>query len=106
MTRILVNSLNKIFFLNASEIMYCRSDNNYTQIYLVNGDFFIQCTSLKKFNEGLNCTDFIKISQTYLINVNYIKLIDKKKKFVVLSGDESLPYTLQIRELLNLISGL
>lgn len=104
MTRVLINSLDKIFLLNPIEIIYCKSDNNYTQIYLTNGEHFIQCTSLRKFNEDLGSDDFVKISQSYLININFIKLIDKKKKFVLMSNNESLPFTVQVKELLSLIN--
>ncbi|MDO3641301.1 LytTR family DNA-binding domain-containing protein [Mucilaginibacter sp. L3T2-6] len=103
MTRVLINSLDKIFFLNPIEIIYCKSDNNYTQIYLVNGDHFIQCTSLKRFYEELNSNDFVRISQSYLININFIKLIDKKKRFIMMSNTELLPFTVQVKELLTLI---
>jgi len=104
MPRLLINSLDQITFINYVDILYCKSDNNYTQIYLVNGEQYIQCISLTKFYEELSSIEFIKISQSYLININFIKIIDKKRRHVVMINKELIPYTVNIKDILCAIS--
>lgn len=104
MKKLIVNSQEHLRFVPHHEITYCKSDNCYTSIFLNNGEELVVCKSLTKVLLDLNPDDFIRISQSYLINKDYIKLIDKKNKQVELIDSKRIPFTTTINKLLILIS--
>ncbi|TFF36138.1 LytR/AlgR family response regulator transcription factor [Mucilaginibacter psychrotolerans] len=104
MKKVIVNSQDQLRFLEQSEITHCKSDNCYTTIYLDNNEEHIVCKSLTKLFKELDPLVFIRINQSYVINKNYIKLIDKKKKVVELNGNKQIPFTTTLSSLLNLIA--
>ncbi|QIL41614.1 LytTR family transcriptional regulator [Pedobacter sp. HDW13] len=103
MNKLIIHSHESLRFVPHSEITYCKSDNCYTSIFLDNGEELIMCKSLKKLLAELDPTSFIRVNQSYLINKNFIKIIDKKNKYVELINNQRIPFTTTIAELLSLI---
>jgi DNA-binding LytR/AlgR family response regulator len=60
--------------------------------------------SLTKFAKSLEPGQFIRVSQSYLINVNEINSIDKKKRLITMSNGETVPFTITIKTLLELLA--
>ncbi|MCD4696159.1 MAG: LytTR family DNA-binding domain-containing protein [Bacteroidales bacterium] len=56
-----------------NSIIYCKADENYTQVYLNTGESLIVPRTLKLFEELLPKKYFFRIHKSYLINLNYIK---------------------------------
>jgi len=104
MKKIIVNSQNNLRLILQSEIMLCKSDNCYTTYYLVSGEEHIACKSLIKTYNELDSNIFIKISQSFLVNVNYIKLVDKKNKVLELQNNRCIPFTIRISSLVEFIN--
>lgn len=72
---------------------------------MINGKRLIASKSLTKIaKEQLSYPGFIRVSQSYLVNINFISSINKKNKELVLSNEQSVPYTLTIKELFELMS--
>jgi len=103
MQKVVIHSQDQLRFINQSEITHCKSDNCYTTIYLNNNEEHVVCKSLTKIYKELDPQLFIRINQSYIINKNYIKLIDKKKRLVELDSNKQIPFTTTISVLLNLI---
>jgi len=103
LNKIIVQNQSRVSFISPEEIIYCQSDNYYTIINLLNGEKLIVCKSLSKFSEGLNAEIFIRTSQSYLVNTNFIRAIDKRTKHIELENQFVVPFTLSIKVLLNLI---
>ena len=57
--------------LNVSDILYCKADDNYTEIYLENKKLLVSKT-LKYFEEALADYAFARIHKSYLVNVNEV----------------------------------
>lgn len=57
--------------LDAADILYCKADDNYTEIYLENKKLLVSKT-LKYFEESLKSFAFARIHKSYLVNVNAI----------------------------------
>ena len=57
--------------LDATDILYCKADDNYTEIYLENKKLLVSKT-LKYFEEALKPFAFARIHKSYLVNVNAI----------------------------------
>lgn len=102
--KIIINEHNSIHLLNCNEILFCKSDNYYTSIFMRNGASFIVTKSLSKFSEQLNNKEFIRVNQSFLLNTNFIVSINKKQRHIIMSNNEIIPFTVTIKKLMLLIS--
>jgi len=77
--------------LNVNDIIYCKADDNYTEIYLENKKILVSKT-LKYFEDALADFDFARIHKSYLVNVNEVVKYRKGKggSVVVSNGKELL----------------
>lgn len=103
MEKLIIPSQDYLRFVGQNEIILCKSDNCYTSVYLISGEELVICKSLTKLSLQLHPTIFIRINQSYLVNREFIKLINKKKKHIELTNDKQIPFTITIKELLYLI---
>ncbi|WP_341225180.1 LytTR family DNA-binding domain-containing protein [uncultured Arcticibacterium sp.] len=58
-----------------AEIVYMKSDINYTEFFLRNGNKIVSCHTLKRFEEQLPSQRFKRIDKGTLINSGYLKHI-------------------------------
>lgn len=77
--RICVPMLNGMVFLNVNEIIRLKSDSNYTQFFLKDGQKIMVSRTLKEFDELLSGNNFFRIHQSHLINLACIKQYTKGK---------------------------
>ncbi|APQ17868.1 LytR/AlgR family response regulator transcription factor [Maribacter hydrothermalis] len=76
--------------LNVSEILYCKADDNYTEIYLLNKKILVSKT-LKYFEDALTEFPFARVHKSYLVNVNeVVKYRKGKGGSVVMSNGKEL----------------
>ncbi|WP_235297818.1 LytR/AlgR family response regulator transcription factor [Portibacter marinus] len=78
---------NRIEIIDMKDILYCQSDANYTHIYMEGGQRILLSKTLKSVGEALNHS-FIRIHQSYLININKVTAIGNE---VELQKSISLP---------------
>lgn len=88
--------------LNVSEILYCKADDNYTEIYLENKKILVSKT-LKYFEDALSEFPFARIHKSYLVNVNEVVKYRKGKggSVVVSNGKELSVSASKKKELLS-----
>lgn len=88
--------------LNISEILYCKADDNYTEIYLENKKLLVSKT-LKYFEEALTDYPFARIHKSYLVNVNEVIKYRKGKggSVIVSNGKELLVSASRKKQLLS-----
>jgi len=76
--------------LKTSDILFCKADDNYTEIHLQSGKILASKT-LKYFEEVLQEFGFSRIHKSYVVNVNSIVKYKKGKGgSVVLENDKEL----------------
>lgn len=75
--------------LNVAEIIYCKADDNYTEIYINNSKIVVSKT-LKYFEEILSEYPFARVHKSFLVNVNEVVKYKKGKggSVVLSSGKE------------------
>ncbi len=75
--------------LEIEDILYCQADDNYTKIFLDQGQKLVSKT-LKYFEDSLADQGFARIHKSYLVNVNKITRYRKGKggSIVLASGKE------------------
>ncbi|MDH7445339.1 LytR/AlgR family response regulator transcription factor [Aquimarina sp. 2201CG14-23] len=64
--------------LNIADILYCQADDNYTKIFLNQGQKLVSKT-LKYFENSLTDHGFVRIHKSYLVNINSIVRYKKGK---------------------------
>jgi len=87
--------------LNVADILYCKADDNYTEIYLESKKILVSKT-LKYFEEALSEFTFARIHKSYLVNVNEVIKYKKGKggSVVVSNGKEILVSASKKKDLL------
>lgn len=87
--------------LNISEILYCKADDNYTEIHLEKQKILVSKT-LKYFEDALLGFPFARIHKSYLVNVEAIVKYKKGKggSVVISNGKELLVSSAKKKELL------
>ncbi|WP_299834467.1 LytTR family DNA-binding domain-containing protein [uncultured Tenacibaculum sp.] len=64
--------------VNVEEIIFCKADDNYTEIHFENSKKVVSKT-LKHFEEVLSEYPFARIHKSYLVNINHITKYKKGK---------------------------
>lgn len=87
--------------LNVADILYCKADDNYTEIYLENKKILVSKT-LKYFEEALTKFSFARIHKSFLVNVNEVVKYKKGKggSVVISNGKELLVSASKKKDLL------
>jgi two-component system LytT family response regulator len=87
--------------LNVPDILYCKADDNYTEIHLANRKILVSKT-LKYFEEALTGFGFARIHKSYLVNVNEVVRYRKGKggSVVISNGRELMVSASKKRQLL------
>jgi two-component system LytT family response regulator len=65
--------------IETASIMYCKADDNYTEIYLNNNKKKLVSKTLKYIEENLKDANFARVHKSYLVNVNEIVKYSKGK---------------------------
>ena len=65
--------------LQMQDIIFCKADDNYTEIYLTNNKKKLVSKTLKYFEDILDKNGFARIHNSYLVNVAYIASYKKGK---------------------------
>ena len=88
--------------LDVKDILYCKADDNYTEIYLEKKKILVSKT-LKYFETALSDFAFARIHKSYLVNVNEVVKYRKGKggSVVVSNGKELLVSASKKKELLS-----
>lgn len=75
--------------LEIKDILFCKADDNYTEIYLISNKKKVVSKTLKYFEEVLQESNFARIHKSYLVNVNeVVKYVKGKGGHVVLSNGQ------------------
>ena len=82
----------KTMFVEPDDILYCKSDGNYTEVFFSNDKKEMISKKLKDVEAMINSNLFFRIHNSYLVNTNHIKeFIKSDGQYVVLNDKISLP---------------
>lgn len=76
--KITIPQLDGFKVLDVNDILFCRADDNYTEIHLANSKKLVSKT-LKYFETALSGDAFVRIHKSYLVNINAIIRYKKGK---------------------------
>ncbi len=86
---LMIKEKDTLTFISYSNILYCISDGNYTEIhYNDNGDekHLLATKNLKYYHDQLTRFNFLRINQSVLINGSKVKKILKRKSQLILNN--------------------
>lgn len=86
-TRIKVNTRTGVLFINPADILYCKAEGNYTAI--CTGKKQHLCSmNLGKMGALLPKNGFIRVGRSYIVNFEYIIMLDRKESSILLMRDD------------------
>jgi len=84
--------LGKTLFIYPKDIIYCKSDGNYTTIYFSNGKKEILSKKIKDIESIFKNKIFFRVHNSYLVNINYIaEYIKTDGQYLVLENGSTIP---------------
>lgn len=89
--RIGIGMSDKIVFINISDILYCKAEGAYTNIYTCDDKKIVASRSLGEFEQQLIPHNFFRIHHSILINLNHIKEFQRfNGGYVIMNNNEKL----------------
>ena len=96
--KISLHTLDKIVVVDLDEIVRCQSDNNYTQFFFQDGSKILVTKTLKSFSDMLKNYQFLRVHQSHLVNVKYVKAFFKSDGgYLVLKNKQTVPVSVRKR---------
>ncbi len=97
--RIAITDKQEIRFVNVSDIVRCQSDNNYTKIYLLNGERYVVSKTLKEYENLLPQSKFFRVHQSHLVNMDHVsKFLREEGGYVVMRNGDQLEISRRKKE--------
>ncbi len=82
-----------------NDIIYCKSDSNYCELYLTGNRRIVASKTLKYFETKLPSSQFCRVHKSYLVNIRHIKKYLKHDGGeLILSNNAILPVSRNHRE--------
>lgn len=110
--RITFNTHEGVHILWMEEIMYCEANGGYTTFYINDGSKLMISKPLKEYESILPATAFLRIHQSYIVNINYATLFKKDNCMILMKNPvngqtKEIPVSTRKREeILNILSQL
>lgn len=79
-----------VVIIEVKNIIKCQADSNYTLIFLNDGSKVLSTKTLKEYNKLLDEKTFMRVHNSYLININHIKKYIKGDGGQVIMSDDSI----------------
>lgn len=100
-SRIIVKTADSIHLIKVEEIVFCESDKGYTTFHLLSGFKIISSKILSEYESILAPPDFMRIHQSFLVNLNHVIRYDKKdSQSLITIGNHELPVSVRRKEAL------
>ncbi len=108
MEKIILKTFESIHLVNIHDIIRCVSDKNYTTFVLTGNKEMLVSKTIKEFDELLSPSGFIRIHQSYLINLAHFVRFDKQDGgYVVLTDNVRIPVSFRKKDnLFRALKGL
>ncbi len=96
--KIALYAQNQVNIVVIQDIIRCASDGNYTTFYRKNEKEIVVSKPLKEYEELLAKEGFERIHHSHLINVNYIKTLQKNDLYFVMQDGSQVPISSRKKE--------
>lgn len=83
------------------DIIYCSASGNYTTFHIVNNKQIVISKILKEYENLLPANTFLRVHQSYLVNMNYIERFTKDQILILQNGAEVMVASRKKDEVIN-----
>ncbi len=98
--KLALNTLEKIHVVNINEIIRCEADVNYTIFYFADKTKLMVTKTLKEYEALLAEKDFMRVHQSHLVNLSYVKeFVKSDGGYLVLKDGTQVPVSSRKRML-------
>lgn len=106
--KLVLKTAESMHIVDIADIIYCMSDNSYTTFFIDGEEKIIVSKSIKEYDELLTDYGFFRPHQSYLVNLKFVKKIDKSDGgFIVLKNKKEIPVSVrQKKHLLKVLEKL
>lgn len=87
--KLAISTTEDIELVKHSEIIYAKASNNYTEIYLKEGNTKLISKTLKFVSAQLPDSSFFRVHKSYLVNMNHISRYRKADGGMLIMSDEA-----------------
>jgi two-component system LytT family response regulator len=96
----------KTIFITADDIIYCKSDGNYTELFLKGGKKEVLSKKIKEVEALIHNSNFFRAHKSYLVNLSYVsEFVKTDGQYLILEDGSSIPVSRSKKqELLHLLS--
>ena len=100
--RIALSNSDGIHQFDIADIIRCESDDNYTKFFMKNGRIILISKTLKEYEELLKDSGFLRVHQSHLINLKYLKsYIKKEGGNIIMQDNTNIPISQRKKEKLQ-----
>ncbi|MEQ9166558.1 MAG: LytTR family DNA-binding domain-containing protein [Fulvivirga sp.] len=100
-TKIVLSDSTHVHLINIMDIVLCQAVGNYTHFFLIDGREIIISKTLKHYDDLLGESDFVRIHQSYLINLHHLDHLNKRDGGeVVMKNGSVIPISTRKKETL------
>ncbi len=89
--------------IHYTEILYLKSDSNYTEIYLTDNKKYCVCRTIKSLEDQIPTSDFIRVHRSYLVSIKHIKYIYNSDSTIELRSGNKVPFSRSGKNKLSLL---
>ncbi|MBF6641343.1 response regulator transcription factor [Flavobacterium sp. J49] len=101
---ICIKSYGDYRYIDSNDVLYFEADNNSTDIHLNNGEMITAFKTLKHFETVLPQTQFLRIHNSYIINVDQVSRIHTGNTVCYIKNSTTkLPFSKSYKENVDLI---
>lgn len=99
MNKIALPSMEGLQFVDLDDVVYCESQDNYTQFFLLDGKRIMVSKTIKHFEELLDPERFFRVHRSNIINLKYIdKYVKGEGGYIVLKQGARIPVSRRRKE--------
>lgn len=89
-----------VTFVNVSDIIRCEASGNYTDFLFSNGKKILVSRTLKEFEELLIDSDFCRVHNSHLINMNHLlRYVRGKGGYVIMTDGTMVNVSIRKKEI-------
>lgn len=97
--KVVFKTQEKIYSVNATDIIRFESDGSYTTVYLSEGKKIIVSRIIKEFEEMLSPEGFIRVHQSHLVNRSHIFCFEKQDSVITMRDGSAIPVSTRKKEM-------
>lgn len=86
-----ISALDGIYFVNLKDIVRLEADDNYTHLFLKDGQRLTASKTIKSYDDLLQSVNFFRVHKRHVINLNYMrKFVKGDGGYIVMDDDKEI----------------